>query len=175
MVELQSFKEGKVQLITLRSADREHVSYLDLSWKLQDSLEKLNDEESTVVVLFDMSGINLQPRMKYADSEICSISDLLADIKFPTIGIVESGANLTVLELFLCCDIRIASKQSTFSMSHVLEGYSPIDGGTQRLPRIAGIGRAMDFLLTGRIFEAEEAIEFVVWHLVFGKIFGNLR
>ena len=83
MLELQSFKEGKVQLITLRSADREDVSYLDLSWKLQESLEKLNDEESTVVVLFDMSRINLQPRMKYADSETCSISDLLADIKFP--------------------------------------------------------------------------------------------
>ena len=83
MLELQSFKEGKVQLITLRSADREDVSYLDLSWKLQESLEKLNDEESTVVVLFDMSGINLQPRMEYSDSENCSISDLLSDIKFP--------------------------------------------------------------------------------------------
>ena len=169
MLELQSFKEGKVQLITLRSADREDVSYLDLSWKLQDSLEKLNDEESTVVVLFDMSRINLQPRMKYADSETCSISDLLADIKFPTIGIVESGANLTVLELFLCCDIRIASNQSTFSMSHVLEGYSPIDGGTQRLPRIAGIGRAMDLLLTGRIFEAEEALGIGVVQYLFSE------
>jgi enoyl-CoA hydratase len=44
-------------------------------------------------------------------------------------------------------------------MSHVLAGHTPVEGGTQRLPRIVGVGRAMDLLLTGRVFSAAEALE----------------
>ncbi|MDC0034952.1 enoyl-CoA hydratase-related protein [Chloroflexi bacterium] len=174
MVDLQSFKDNKVQLITFRPMDKGKDSYRDLLWMLEDVVEKLNDEESTVVVLLDMSWSNLNSQLEYDDREGHSISDLISDIKFPTIGIVESGADLTILELFLCCDIRVANEESTFSMSHVLEGYTPTDGGTQRLPRIAGIGRAMDLLLTGRSFAAQEALEIgVVQYLFSGDVIGR--
>ena len=53
--------------------------------------------------------------------------------------------------------MRICSWNSGFSMNQVKYGIIPHDGGTQRLPRIAGIGRALELILTGRVFDAREA------------------
>jgi enoyl-CoA hydratase len=61
------------------------------------------------------------------------------------------------VELALWCDMRIATPQSTFGLFERRWGVPLVDGGTQRLPRVVGMGRALELILTGRPVEAEEA------------------
>ncbi len=169
MVNLKGFEEDKVQFISLQSSDADNESYMNLFWSLEDAIQEINSNASSAVVLIRLGDFKLKPKPQDIMYESYFISDLVSGIKFPTIGIVESEAHLTLLELFLCCDIRVASENSKFSMSHILESCTPIDGGTQRLPRITGAGRAMDLLLTGRVFSAKEAMEIGVVQYLFSK------
>ena len=157
MVKLQSFNEEKIQLINLKSAGKNDDPYREIMWSLEDAINELNAKDSVAVVLINIPDIKLRCDWNFENDGTKSLSDFISNIKFPTIGIIESAAHGTALELFLCCDIRVADKASKFSMSQVLAGHTPVEGGTQRLPRVVGIGRAMDLLLTGRVFSAAEA------------------
>jgi enoyl-CoA hydratase len=75
----------------------------------------------------------------------------------PTIAAISGFALAGGLELALWCDLRIATAGSKFGYPERRWGVPLIDGGTQRLPRIVGLGRALDLILTGRIFDASEA------------------
>ena len=75
----------------------------------------------------------------------------------PTIAAVEGWCLAGGFELALWCDLRIAAADSTFGFFERRWGVPLIDGGTQRLPRIVGLGRALDLILSGRPVEAEEA------------------
>jgi enoyl-CoA hydratase len=61
------------------------------------------------------------------------------------------------LELAMCCDIRIASSQAQLGQPEINVGVIPGGGGTQRLPRLIGAGRAKELIYTGRFISAEEA------------------
>ncbi len=78
----------------------------------------------------------------------------------PTIAAIEGYALAGGLELALWCDLRIATADSQLGYPERRWGVPLIDGGTQRLPRIVGLGRALDLILTGRIVGAEEALAF---------------
>jgi enoyl-CoA hydratase len=75
----------------------------------------------------------------------------------PTIAAIEGWCLAGGLELALWCDMRIATSTSTFGYFERRWGVPLVDGGTQRLPRVVGLGRAMDLILTGRPVDAEEA------------------
>lgn len=81
----------------------------------------------------------------------------------PLIAAIEGYAIGGGLELALFCDLRIAAKNATFGCFERRVGAPLIDGATQRLPRMIGIGRALDVILTGREISVEEAYE---WGLV---------
>ncbi len=75
----------------------------------------------------------------------------------PAIAAVDGWCLAGGVELALWCDLRIATPGSTFGLFERRWGVPLVDGGTQRLPRIVGMGRALDLILTGRPVEAEEA------------------
>jgi enoyl-CoA hydratase len=75
----------------------------------------------------------------------------------PTIAAISGFALAGGLELALWCDLRIATQGSKLGYPERRWGVPLIDGGTQRLPRIVGLGRALDLILTGRIIDAGEA------------------
>src|ERR671916_935889 len=77
----------------------------------------------------------------------------------PAIAAIEGWCLAGGLELALWCDLRIASQGSTLGFPERRWGVPLIDGGTQRLPRVVGLGRALDIILTGRLVSAEEARE----------------
>jgi enoyl-CoA hydratase len=77
----------------------------------------------------------------------------------PVIAAVSGHAVAGGLELALWCDLRIAEEDSVFGVFCRRWGVPLIDGGTIRLPRIVGLGRALDLILTGRAVEAREALE----------------
>jgi len=76
----------------------------------------------------------------------------------PTIAAVGGWCLAGGLELALWCDLRIAAAGSTFGLPERRWGVPLVDGGTQRLPRIVGQGRALDLILTGRMVATDEAL-----------------
>ena len=75
----------------------------------------------------------------------------------PAIAAVDGWCLAGGVELALWCDMRIATPQSTFGLFERRWGVPLVDGGTQRLPRVVGMGRALELILTGRPVDAEEA------------------
>jgi enoyl-CoA hydratase len=79
------------------------------------------------------------------------------DFPRPTIAAIDGYALGGGLELALACDLRVASKAAKIGMPEVTLGIYPSAGGTWRLPRLVGLGRAKELIYTGRIVGAEEA------------------
>jgi enoyl-CoA hydratase len=76
----------------------------------------------------------------------------------PTIAAISGWCLAGGLELALWCDLRVATEGSTLGFPERRWGVPLIDGGTQRLPRIVGMGRGLDMILTGRLVETAEAL-----------------
>jgi len=82
----------------------------------------------------------------------------LEDFPKPTLAAVEGYALGGGLELALACDLRIGARGAKVGLPEVGLGIYPAAGGTWRLPRLVGLGRAKELVFTGRIVEAEEAL-----------------
>lgn len=76
----------------------------------------------------------------------------------PAIAAVDGWCLAGGVELALWCDLRIATPGSTFGLFERRWGVPLVDGGTQRLPRVIGMGRALELILTGRPVGADEAL-----------------
>ncbi len=81
----------------------------------------------------------------------------------PTVAAISGWCLAGGLELALWCDLRVATESARLGFTERRFGVPLIDGGTQRLPRIVGIGRALEMILTGRVIEAREALD---WGMV---------
>ena len=80
------------------------------------------------------------------------------DIYKPIVAAVNGTAYAGGLEWACFADIRIAEEHASFGVTCRRWNIGLADGGTQRLPRIVGMGRAMELILTGRVIDAEEAL-----------------
>lgn len=81
----------------------------------------------------------------------------IRDSPKPVVAVVEGYAVGFGCDIALSCDLRIASRSAKFSEIFVQVALVPDGGGSYNLPRIIGLGRAMELMLTGRMVEAEEA------------------
>ena len=86
------------------------------------------------------------------------VMNSLAAMPFPTIAAVNGFALGGGLELALAADLRVAAPGARLGLPEVGLGLIPGYGGTQRLPRLIGKGRALDLIFTGRHVDAEEAL-----------------
>ena len=84
--------------------------------------------------------------------------DRVARISKPVVAALHGYCLGGGLELALACDIRIAAPGAQFGLPETGLGLIPGGGGTQRLPRLIGLGRAMDMMLTGERIDAQEAL-----------------
>lgn len=98
--------------------------------------------------------------------EPARVASTVGALQAPVIAAINGPAIGQGLELALACDIRIAAEGARFAMPQVAAGVLPWDGGTQRLPRTVGRGRAMDLLMTGREVDAGEALGMGLVHEV---------
>lgn len=87
----------------------------------------------------------------------------LEDFPRPTIAAIDGYALGGGLELALACDLRVASRTAKVGMPEVSLGIFPSAGGTWRLPRLVGLGRAKELIYTGRVVDAQEANGWGLW------------
>jgi enoyl-CoA hydratase/carnithine racemase len=91
----------------------------------------------------------------------------LVDSDRPTIALVDGAAAGFGCDLALACDLRIASDRGVFGEIFVKRGLMPDGGGTWHLPRIVGLGRALELMLTGELVGAAEALRIGLANRVF--------
>ncbi|WP_404478857.1 enoyl-CoA hydratase/isomerase family protein [Novosphingobium sp. BL-52-GroH] len=82
----------------------------------------------------------------------------VATARKPVLAAIHGACMGGGMELALACDIRIASPDARFALPEAKLGLIPGGGGTQRLPRVVGLGPALDMLITGRVIDAQEAL-----------------
>lgn len=85
----------------------------------------------------------------------------------PVIAMIDGFCLGGGLEIAIACDLRTSSKKSKFGQPEINIGIIPGAGGTQRLTRLIGEGRAMEMILTGRMINAEEAHQYGIVNFVF--------
>lgn len=84
----------------------------------------------------------------------------ISGIAKPVIAAIHGFCLGGGLEIALACDIRLASADASFALPEVNLGLIPGAGGTQRLPRLIGIGRAMHMMLSGERIDAQKALDY---------------
>lgn len=106
----------------------------------------------------EMSGMSYQDMVR-ASVGLQESFTAVTRIPQPTIAAVTGYALGGGCELALCCDLRIAAHDAQMGQPEILLGIIPGAGGTQRLPRLIGVARAKELILTGRFVKAQEALD----------------
>jgi enoyl-CoA hydratase/carnithine racemase len=132
--------------------------------RLSDELSELSNEmvsdgETRVIIL---TGAGEKAFSFASDSTLAVSKDgqeegPIANMDRPVIAAINGDAIGQGLEMALASDIRIASETSRFGLPQIKRGVIPCDGGTQRLTRLVGRGKALAMILTGETIDAEEA------------------
>ncbi len=154
-------KKDHVSSITLNRAEADNSVNLELAQELEDACRQANQDESIYVVILTGAGDKAFCRggQPGKAGTVYGVATAIASIEKPVIAVINGDALGQGLELALSCDIRLASDKATFGFPEVSKGLIPFDGGTQRLPRIVGRGKALELILTAETITAEEALE----------------
>ena len=126
-------------------------------------------DETRVVVLTFVGNLFSSSEAKgvqYGKIEPLSFVEPIAQLKQPVIGAIKGDAVGLGMEMALACDIRIGTEGARFGMPQIREGLIPSAGGTQRLPRLIGRGKALEMILTGELIDAAEAERIGLIHRV---------
>jgi enoyl-CoA hydratase len=154
-------REGPVAVVTVDRPDRRNAIDRATADALRDAWTRFEDGDAAVGVLTGSegtfsAGADLKA-MDLEDSPEGWLGFTRERVSKPTIAAVEGHCVAGGLEMALWCDIRVASETAEFGCFERRFGVPLVDGGTQRLPRVVGLGRALDMILTGRAVDAETA------------------
>jgi len=168
-------QKDHVANITLNRPEVGNVINQQLAQELEDICRTINQDNNIHVVVITGAGDRAfcvgseLERLIQADNTtmfsqfptmpIINAATTIASIEKPVIAAINGDALGQGLELALSCDIRIASNQARFGFPQVASGLIPMSGGTQRLPRLIGKGKALELILTADIIDAEKALE----------------
>ena len=161
--------DRRIATVTLDRASTGNAVDQRMAIELGDACEQLDQDGDIWVVVITGVGdafcLGSDPSViQMAQDEAESLLSLrvagrIAAMEKPVIAALNGDAIGQGLELALACEIRIASSEARFGLTQVNDGLMPWDGGTQRLPRLVGCGRAMEMILTSRMVDAGEALE----------------
>jgi len=147
--------------LTLNRPEVDNAINQQLTQELEAVCRQINQDNDIYVVIITGAGDKAFCGGSELDQEITSYSPAtaIASLSQPVIAAINGDALGPGLELALSCDIRLASDKAKFSFPQVAKGLIPMDGGTQRLPRIVGKGKSLELILTAETINAEEALE----------------
>jgi enoyl-CoA hydratase len=159
-----------VATVTIHRPEKRNALNAQVRRELVDALDALAADPDVRVVILTGAGdrafvagadigefAERSPLEQRAAMEGRRVFEVLADHPKPTIAALNGYALGGGCELALACDLRIAARSARLGQPEVALGLLPGGGGTQRLPRLVGLGRAMRMILTGDLMDAEEA------------------
>jgi len=166
-------RQGQVAVLTLNRPAVMNSFNFQMLRSLKERVEALHfDSEIRVVIVTGAgakafcAGADLKERATYSEQQvrefIFTIRNLFTFIEFlnkPVIAAVNGVALGGGTELALACDLRIASATATMGLTETRLAIIPGAGGTQRLPRLIGRGKAKELIFTGRRVDAQEALQ----------------
>jgi enoyl-CoA hydratase len=155
-------REGGVVVVTVDRPDARNAVDNRTALGLRDAWRRFDADEAALVGVLTGAGDDFcagadLKKMDLEDREEGWLGCSRLRVEKPTIAAVEGHAVAGGLELALWCDLRVAAEDATFGCFERRFGVPLVDGGTQRLPRVVGRGRALDMILTGRAVAADEA------------------
>jgi enoyl-CoA hydratase len=167
LVSVRYERSGSAALITIDRPERRNAVDGPTAERLGDAYRQfVADDDARVLVLTGAGddAFCAGADLKALDTLGPRLNDPNGPLGFtrltspkPTIAAIDGWCLAGGLELALWCDLRIGDANAKLGFPERRWGVPLIDGGTQRLPRIVGQGRALDIILTGRILDAEEA------------------
>lgn len=163
--------KGSIGIITLHRPKALNALNTELLQELSNLLDRIKEDKSLEIVIITGSG----EKAFVAGADITEMQKLTAiegrnfgkigqdvfnkleSLPQPVIAAINGFALGGGCELAMACDMRIASEKAKFGQPEVSLGIAPGFGGTQRLPRLIGKGRAKELIFTGDIIDAGEA------------------
>lgn len=162
--------ENRVARVVVNRPEKRNALNATVRRELLDVVTALREEPEVRVVVFTGAGERafiagadigeFAERTPIEQREAMSgrrIFDEVAAYPKPTIAQINGYALGGGCELALACDLRIAARSARLGQPEIKLGLLPGGGGTQRLPRLVGFGRAMRLVLTGELIDADEA------------------
>ena len=163
-------RRGRVALITINRPEKRNALNIQTRAEGAAILDELRADDSVRVVVFTGAGdkafIAGADIAEFADRTAIAQREVMLDrglfnsvdsFPKPVIAMVNGNCLGGGCELALACDIRIASDKASFGQPEINLGIIPGGGGTQRLTRLVGEGKAMELILTGEIIDAQTA------------------
>jgi enoyl-CoA hydratase len=164
-------KKENIGLLTINRPEKLNAISNELISELKKLLDEIeNDGELRALILTGagdkafVAGADIKELVdrdarlgRRVSKERQEVFSRIENLPVPVIAAVNGYALGGGLELALACSIRICSEKAQFGAPEVKLGIIPGDGGTQRLPRLVGLGRAMEMILTGDFIDAQEA------------------
>ncbi len=164
-------KKDNIGLLTISRPDKMNAISRELTTELKQLLDEVESDEELRVMVITGAGdkafvagadinelVDREAKMgRRVSKERQDIFSRIENLHVPVIAAVNGYALGGGLELALACSMRICSEKAQFGAPEVKLGIIPGDGGTQRLPRLVGSGRAMEMILTGDFIDAQEA------------------
>ena len=162
---------GGIALVTINRPEVRNAVSRQVQHDLRCALEEFGADDEVGVVVFTgagdrafVAGADIAELKNYTlhtglASELQRLYDDVEAFEKPTIAAVNGYALGGGCELAMACDIRIAAGNAKFGLPETALSVLPGAGGTQRLARLVGVGRAIEMILTGRVVEAAEARE----------------
>jgi enoyl-CoA hydratase len=162
--------EGRVATLTVDRPDVRNALDTETVAELHRALEEVREARATVLIVTGagdkafVSGADINAiRARRRDDALASINSRLMTALESHDAVSIAAVNGYALgggcELALACDLRIAADTAVFGLPEPTLGIIPGAGGTQRLPRIVGLGRAKEMILTGARWDAARALE----------------
>ena len=161
--------EDRVATITVNRPEARNALSRTVIAELLAALARLREDESVGAVIITgagekafVAGADITQVRRYSmatglESAMQRAFDVVETFEKPTIAAVNGFALGGGCELAMATDIRIASTSARFGLPETTLGVLPGAGGTQRMARLVGTGRALDLILTSRMLTADEA------------------
>ena len=169
---LLSSVNDRIATVTINRPDKLNALNAQAKTELREVLTRLKTDTTVDVVILtgagekafvagtdirELTALNAESGKEFS-AEGQEVFDLIENLGKPVIAAVNGYALGGGCELALACHIRIASENAKFGQPEVNLGIIPGYGGTQRLARLIGRGRAMELILTGNQIDAQEAL-----------------
>ncbi len=166
-------RDRPLSLVTLNRPEVMNAYHKEMLLELKNGLEELEREDEIKVIILTGMGsksFSVGADLDWLEDLTPTSARELSRLGQSICGNLEKTSKVTLaaingyalgggMELALSCDLRLASSRARFGQPEVRLGLVPSFDGTQRLPRIIGMGRAKELMFTGKIIDASEAYD----------------